>query len=427
LQFYKTELTFQASFNPFLSMQIVIIGGGASGFMAAITAAESFPGISITILEKNKTVLNKVRISGGGRCNVTHDPSDLRFFIKNYPRGEKLLRQLLTTFDARDIVNWFEERGVALKTESDGRMFPVTDSSQTIIECLVRTARNLNIEIITGTTVRSFRKNELGNGQRFILDLDDDQSILCDRLLIATGGYPKLAGFDWLSIHDHEIVDPLPSLFTFNTPDNYLLPLAGVSVPDVFVSISGTKHEWRGPLLITHWGFSGPAILKLSAWGARDLAEKNYHFVCRINWIGKMNEQEARTFFLSEKTKTPKQQISSHARLGLPLRLWKAIAEQAEISENLRWADAPNKVLNRMIELLTNSRFEVKGKTTFKEEFVTCGGIALSGINHKTLESNSVPGLFFSGEVLDVDGITGGFNFQNAWTTGFVAGKNIGL
>jgi predicted Rossmann fold flavoprotein len=405
-------------------MLIAIVGGGASGFMAAITAAELNPNAQIVILEKNKTVLNKVRVSGGGRCNVTHNPSDLRFFIKNYPRGEKMLRKLLHDFDAKATVNWFEGKGVKLKTEADGRMFPVTDSSQTIIECMVRTARNLNIEIRTGISVKSFSANVDGS-KGFTLHLDGGERMSADRLLIATGGYPKSSGFEWLQEHQHDVIDPLPSLFTFNTPDNYLLPLAGVSVQDAVVKIMGTKHEWQGPLLITHWGFSGPAVLKLSAWGARDLAEKNYNFICKINWLPQVNEQQVREFLLLEKTKTPKQQISSHSRFGIPSRLWKAFVEKCEIPDELRWSEATNKALNRLIELLTNSQFEVKGKTTFKEEFVTCGGISLASINHDTLESQAVPGLYFAGEVLDVDGITGGFNFQNAWTTGYVAGKNM--
>ncbi|MCF2502944.1 NAD(P)/FAD-dependent oxidoreductase [Dyadobacter sp. CY107] len=406
-------------------MRIVIVGGGASGFMAAITAAEQNPDAKIVILEKNKTVLNKVRVSGGGRCNVTHNPSDLRFFIKNYPRGEKLLRKLLHHFDAKSTVSWFENKGVKLKTEPDGRMFPVTDSSQTIIECMVRTARNLNIQIKTGTSVTSFTQVTNGVQKGFSIQLDEDEKMYADKLLIATGGYPKASGFDWLQMHNHTIIHPLPSLFTFNTPENYLLSLAGVSVQDALVKISGTKHEWQGPLLITHWGFSGPAVLKLSAWGARDLAEKEYHFICKINWLPQMNEQQVREFLMGEKTKTPKQQIASHARLGIPARLWKAFVSKAEITEELRWSDATHKALNRLTELLTNSQFEVKGKTTFKEEFVTCGGISLTDINHETLESKSVPGLYFSGEVLDIDGITGGFNFQNAWTTGYIAGKNM--
>lgn len=404
-------------------MTITIVGGGASGFMAAITAAETFPGAQITILEKSKTVLNKVRISGGGRCNVTHRPHELRHFIKNYPRGEKLLRKLLTHFDADSTVEWFEKRGVKLKTEADGRMFPVSDSSHTIIECLIKAARNLGIEIRTGVNVGSFEKT----GDIFNLEITNAEPISTDRLLIATGGYPKAESFEWLEAHRHEIISPLPSLFTFNTPGNYLLPLAGVAVKDALVKIMGTKHEWRGPLLITHWGFSGPAVLKLSAWGARDLAENDYHFTCRVNWLPEMKEPEVRDFMLAEKNNTPKQQIASHARFGLPARLWKAFTEKAEIPDTLRWGDAGHKVLNRMTELLTNSQYEVKGKTTFKEEFVTCGGIALTDIDPETLQSRSVPGLFFSGEVIDVDGITGGFNFQNAWTTGYIVGKNIGL
>ncbi|QRR01736.1 BaiN/RdsA family NAD(P)/FAD-dependent oxidoreductase [Dyadobacter sandarakinus] len=405
-------------------MQIAVIGGGASGFMAAITAAEAFPEARVMIIEKSRTVLNKVRISGGGRCNVTHQPSDIRFFVKNYPRGEKLLRRMLNTFSAEDTVRWFEGKGVKLKTEPDGRMFPVTDSSHTIIECMLRTAKNLNIDIVTSTGIRSFLRREDGRG--FLLNTDREDVISADRLLIATGGYPKAESFEWVARHDHEIISPLPSLFTFNTPDNYLLPLAGVSVPDASVRISASKHEWRGPLLVTHWGFSGPAVLKLSAFAARELANMDYNFTCRINWLPALTEQQIRYFLLGEKTNTPKQQISSHARFGLPARLWKAFTEKCEIPDNLRWGDAGNKVLNRLVELLINSQFEVRGKTTFKEEFVTCGGIALQNIDPETLQSKTVPGVFFAGEVLDVDGITGGFNFQNAWTTGYIAGQNIG-
>jgi predicted Rossmann fold flavoprotein len=404
-------------------MQIIIIGGGASGFMAAITAAETFPDARIQILEKNRTFLNKVRISGGGRCNVTHRPSDLRFFIKNYPRGEKLLRKLLTQFSAQDTVNWFSRRGVSLKTEDDGRMFPVTDSSHTIIECLMRSAKELGIQLQTSAAVASYTYHAAGSPP-FMLTLEDGRTMQCDRLLIASGGYPKQSGFDW--IQEHAIIPPNPSLFTFNTPDNYLLPLAGVSVQDAEVKISGTKHTWRGPVLVTHWGFSGPAILKLSAWGARDLAEKGYEFVCRINWVPEYHEQQLREFLVEEKTRTTKQQISSHSKFGLPSRLWRTFTEKAEIPDAMIWSDAPHKLLNRLAEILTNSQFDVKGKTTFKEEFVTCGGISLSELNPETLESRKTPGLFFSGEVIDVDGITGGFNFQNAWASGYVAGKSIG-
>ena len=408
-------------------MEIVIIGGGASGFMAAITAAELFKNTKITILEKNRTVLNKVRISGGGRCNVTHQPLERRFFIKNYPRGEKMLRKLFEQFDASNTVQWFANRGVELKTEADGRMFPITDSSHTIIECLMREAKKLDIEVITSCGVKNFAVSDHESGRKFTLETENNEIITADRLLIATGGYPKLSGFDWIKSHSHDIVEPVPSLFTFNTPDNPLLNLAGVAVQDCLVKISGTKLEWRGPLMITHWGFSGPAVLKLSAWGARILSDNQYDFVCRINWIPEYNEEKIREMLMAEKVSAAKQLVHSHAKFGLPIRLWKEFAGKAEIPENLRWMEASHKMINRLVEYLTNSQFEVKGKTTFKEEFVTCGGVQLDNINQATMESKSVQGLFFSGEVIDADGITGGFNFQNAWTTGYVAGKNIGL
>ncbi|HEV7347282.1 NAD(P)/FAD-dependent oxidoreductase [Telluribacter sp.] len=407
-------------------MQIVIIGGGAAGFMAAITAAETYPDAQVTILEKNRTVLNKVRVSGGGRCNVTHAPSDLRYFIKNYPRGSRVLKKLLPHFDAQATVDWFEGRGVRLKTEADGRMFPVTDSSETIIDCLVRSAQRAGVQVLTGTGVKSFGWSDASQGPRFLVNVQEGEPLPADRLLVASGGHPQPGGFSWLTEHGHALESPVPSLFTFNTPGSYLLELAGVSVPEAHVKIIGTNHEWRGPLLITHWGFSGPAVLKLSAWGARDLADLNYHFTCKINWLSQQNEQQVREFLLSEKTATPKQQIASHARFGLPLRLWKACVAHAEIADTLRWGDASHKVLNRLTDLLTNGQFEVRGKSTYKEEFVTCGGIALSDVEAGTLESKQVPGLYFAGEVLDIDGITGGFNFQSAWTTGYVAGKAIG-
>lgn len=404
-------------------MRIVIIGGGAAGFMAAITAAENSPGAELIILEKNRTVLNKVRVSGGGRCNVTHASFDNRLMIKNYPRGERFLKKLLPYFNAQTTVDWFASRGVALRTEQDGRMFPVSNSAETIIECLTQEAKNNKVQVRTSTGVKSFHYCE--EGENFVLNLTDGTSLPANRLLIASGGHPKREGFDWLVEHDHQIEKPVPSLFTFNTPDNYLLPLSGVSVQDASIKILGTKLEWRGPLLITHWGFSGPAVLKLSAWGARVLAENNYQFISRINWVPQFSESEVRDSLIREKQTTPKQMVASHARFGLPIRLWRAFVENSEISGTVRWLDIPNKSLNRLVNNLSNSQFEVRGKTTYKEEFVTAGGIALSEVNQVTLESIRIPGLYFAGEVLDVDGITGGFNFQNAWTTGYIAGLNI--
>jgi hypothetical protein len=406
-------------------MHIVIIGGGASGFMAAITAAEQNPAAEILLLEKSKSVLNKVRISGGGRCNVTNACFDNRALAKNYPRGEKFLKRLLPQFSTKDTITWFEERGVQLKTEVDGRMFPSTNSSETIIDCLLRQTKINNVTIRTSCGVKSFSYSDEQPHSHFFLHLLTDEVIETDRLLIATGGYPQLKGFDWIAQNQHDIITPVPSLFTFNVPGSYLLPLSGVSVADVVAKISGTTFEWRGPILLTHWGFSGPAILKLSAWGARVLSENNYKCLLRINWVPTQEEDEIRTFLIKEKELTPKQLLTSHARFGIPIRLWKAFLQQAEILETMRWADVPHKPLNRLVNLLVNSQFEVDGKSTFKEEFVTAGGISLSEINQSTLESKKVKGLFFSGEVLDVDGITGGFNFQNAWTTGYIAGKML--
>ncbi|GHB75979.1 NAD(P)/FAD-dependent oxidoreductase [Persicitalea jodogahamensis] len=407
------------------TMRIVIIGGGAAGFLAAITAAEHSPESEIIILEKNRTVLNKVRISGGGRCNVTHACFDNRLMVKNYPRGERFLKQLLPQFDVQSTIDWFAARNVIMKTEGDGRMFPVSNSSETIVNCLMSEARKNGVQVRTSTAVKSFCYQE--EGRSFDLNLTDNTTLAADRLLIASGGYPKLESFTWLAEHAHEVEPPVPSLFTFNAPGNYLLPLSGVSVQDAGVKIMGTKLEWRGPVLITHWGFSGPAVLKLSAWGARVLADKQYVFCCRINWVPGQTEAEVRERLMQEKAANPKQMVATYARFGLPLRLWRAFLENSEIDTATRWAEISNKSLNRLTNSLTNSQFDIHGKSTYKEEFVTAGGVALHEVNQTTLESSRIPGLYFAGEVLNVDGITGGFNFQNAWTTGYIAGKNIAL
>lgn len=405
-------------------MKITIVGGGAAGFMAAVTAAAENPNAEVVILEKNRTVLNKVRISGGGRCNVTNASFDHRVMAASYPRGERFIKKLLPKFDAQATVDWFAARSVVLKTEPDGRMFPESNSSETIINCLLREAAKFGVQIKTSTGIKSyFYKNNEANDGCFFLNLGDGEVMETDRLLICTGGHPKREGFDWLE--SHEIESPVPSLFTFNTPKHYLLPLMGVSVPNALVKIVGTNLEWRGPVLITHWGVSGPAVLKLSAWGARHLAEHQYRFTCKINWLPHLSSEAIRSYLVDQKQLTPKQLIRSHAHFGLPVRLWRAFLEQVEISDALRWIDISNKSLNRLVENLTNSQLAVDGKSTYKEEFVTAGGVSLAEIDQATLESKQIPGLYFAGEVLDVDGITGGFNFQNAWTTGYIAGKMI--
>lgn len=403
-------------------MLFAVIGGGASGFMAALTAAENHPNDKVIIFEKSREVLSKVRISGGGRCNVTHQPSSPTSFAKNYPRGQSFLKKILTQFDATDTMRWFESRGVRLKTEPDGRVFPQTNSSQTIIQCLLKQADQLGVEIRTGVSVKNF---EIIDNQ-FLLHLHNDAPLKVDRLIVATGGSPKMQGFDWLTQHGHDVAPPVPSLFTFNTPQNSLRTLAGISVNPVEIRIPKLKLLSNGPLLITHWGFSGPAVLKLSAWGARELAELNYRFQIRINWIPGKNFDSLQSWLHDLKVKHPKQQLSAHPQFGIPARLWRWMAENAGIDRNLKLIETPHKKLNKMATQLTDGLFEVEGKTTFKEEFVTCGGIELTNINPLTMESTKIKGLFFTGEVLNVDGITGGFNFQNAWTTGYIAGKNVG-
>lgn len=407
-------------------LHIVVIGGGAAGFFGAITAAETFPDARVTILEKNRSVLGKVRVSGGGRCNVTHACFDNKVFIKHYPRGDRWLRPLLNTFDAAATVRWFESKGVPLKTEADGRMFPTTDSSETIIDCLLDAAEDLRIRIETSCGVSRLIPPASGEN-RWGIDLLSGESLWADRILLATGGYPQASSYGWMPDQAEPLVLPVPSLFTFNTPGNPLLPLAGVAVQHARVQIVDTKQEQTGPLLITHWGFSGPAVLRLSAWGARELADRNYSFTLRINWLPDLNEQQLRDGFNQFRQHHPKKQVTSQNPFGLPNRLWLAFTELAGMDPNVRWAELPSKVQNKLMDQLSNSRFPVSGKSTFKDEFVTCGGVALGSLNPQTLESKAHKGLFFAGEVLDVDGITGGFNFQNAWTTGHIAGKHIGL
>lgn len=403
-------------------MKIVILGGGAAGFMAAVTAAETHPENEVILLEKSLKTLQKVRISGGGRCNVTHRPHNAKNFSQNYPRGGTFLRKLFSVFNANDTVSWFESRGIQLKTEADGRMFPITDSSETVAFCLFEAARNAGVKIITQTGIRSFSHNaEAG----FILETLSGDTIDADRLLIASGGHPQSQGYDWLRKHNIKIQEPVPSLFTFNCPDSPVLHLSGIAIPSVSIKISGTSFATQGPLLFTHWGFSGPAVLKLSAFAARHLADSHYHFKIRINWIPEQNPEKVREFLIAEKNNTPKQQIASHAKFGLPLNVWKAWVKLSEIDEHQKWSDISHKALNKLTEVLTNSEFTIQGKTTFKEEFVTCGGVSLDEVNPASLESKRLPGLYFAGEILDIDGITGGFNFQNAWTTGYVAGYHI--
>jgi predicted Rossmann fold flavoprotein len=402
------------------SRRIIIIGGGAAGFFAAIRCASFDKDCQVILLEKTGKLLSKVRVSGGGRCNVTHACFENSLLIKNYPRGEKELRNVFSRFATADTIKWFEEHGVKLKTEEDGRMFPVTDNSETIINCLVKEAEKNNVTIKTGVDIEEITKQD----NVFNLKVKGGGSFECDKLIVATGGNPKSEAYDWFRKLGHTIVKPVPSLFTFNIPDDPLTGLMGVSVPHAKIKVAGTKLESEGPLLITHWGLSGPAILKISAWGARVLNELNYNFKVSVNWLPKYTEEKLRIEFNGQKEENASKIIIRNHLFGLPKRLWEHFIQKAGIGEGVRWADLSKKNFNLLINCIVNDEYCVKGKTTFKEEFVTCGGISLKEIDLATMQSKIIPGLFFAGEVMDVDGITGGFNFQNAWSSGWLAGEN---
>ena len=402
--------------------KLVVIGGGAAGFFCAIQAAALNPSLEVIIVEKTTKLLSKVKVSGGGRCNVTHSCFSIAEMIKNYPRGEKFVKKAFHQFFTLDTINWFDKKGVQLKTEPDGRMFPVTNSSQTIIDCLMKEVNKYGITIIMNREVRQLATL---NGHLEIT-FSNDEKIIADYVCVASGGYAKSSQFDWLKALGHSIEEPVPSLFTFNIPADPIRELMGITVENVTVKIIGTKFIQQGPMLITHWGLSGPAILKLSAFAARELYKLNYDFKISINWLPLYNEQTLRDNFISLRRELAAQKIVNRNPFFLPQRLWEYFLQQSGINKDIRWADLPAKQQNVLIKILCMQEFQVKGKTTFKEEFVTAGGIKLNEIDVNTMQSKIVPNLFFAGEVMDVDGITGGFNFQHAWTSGWIAGKAIG-
>jgi predicted Rossmann fold flavoprotein len=404
-----------------VSKQLIVIGGGAAGFFCAVNAARMNPSLKVIILEKSNRLLSKVKVSGGGRCNVTHACFEIADMSKQYPRGRHFTKKIFHQFFTTDTINWFEERGVKLKTEDDGRMFPVTDSSQTIIACLLKEANKYSVEILMNKEVKRI------NAQlsMFNVQCSSGETLQADYLCIASGGYPKSSMFDWLKELGHTIEDPVPSLFTFNLPKHPITKLMGVSIEKAKVKIQNSKLEEEGPLLITHWGLSGPAVLKLSAWGARELKERNWEFGISVNWLPDYNEEILRKKFQELRNTNASQKIINKNSFGLPSRLWEFFAEQSGIKHEWRWADLPATQQNLFIKNICRYECEVKGKTTFKEEFVTAGGIKLNEVDANTIMSKKIPNLFFAGEVLDVDGITGGFNFQHAWTSGFVAAKSI--
>ncbi|NGX55500.1 MAG: Ferredoxin--NADP reductase [Chlamydiae bacterium] len=407
---YRTEVPVEMN-----NFSLIILGGGAAGIFAAIAAKESSPNSTVAVLDKSAHLLAKVRISGGGRCNVTHACFDPKSLIQNYPRGSKELLGPFYRFQPQDTIDWFEKHGVQLKAEPDGRVFPVSDSSQTIIDCLLDHARTNEVEILLKQHVEAIEKTSSG----FQLHLKDGHSLSCQKLLIATGS--AKAGYLWAEKLGHTIQPPVPSLFTFNIPHFTLSHLSGIAIDPVEIALRNTSLSQKGSLLITHFGFSGPAALKLSAWGARQLHDSTYQAELDINWLPNDSEESIFNTLREAKKRTPQKTVGATRLFSLSKKLWQTLAEEMD---DQKWIALPDKRLRQLAQKLVRDSYKTGGKSTHKEEFVTCGGIDLKEVDFKTMESKICPGLYFAGEILDIDGVTGGFNFQNAWTTGFLAGSS---
>ncbi len=397
--------------------EIAIIGGGAAGCFAAANIADAV----VTVYERSGQLMQKVKVSGGGRCNVTNDQTDIAALLANYPRGKQLLKKTLHHFGPAQTRSWFQERGVKLKTEADGRVFPSTDDSQTIIDCIRGEMHKRAVRVWSHKTLKAITGSE-GN---FKLVFADDTTVRADYVLLATGGLLKPDQFAWLHALGHTLQPPAPSLFTFNLPGHSINQLMGIAVPLASIRIGGTKITTQGPLLITHWGMSGPAVLKASAFAARELAAQQYEFNFTVNWLNDMTEEDLKAHFVQLRREKGKQLLSSGNPWALPKRLWEYMLQQAGASADTRWGDLPAQVQQKLQSALIRDTYLAKGKTTFKEEFVTCGGITLAEVDPTTMESRKVLGLFFAGEMMDVDGITGGFNFQHAWTSGWLAARAL--
>lgn len=404
--------------------RVIVVGGGAAGIFAAITCAAVNSQAQVLVLEAGREPLAKVRISGGGRCNVTHHCFDPALLVQSYPRGSRALRGPFSRFQPQDTVDWFTRRGVALKTEADGRMFPTTDDSETIIDCLLGETRRLGVQIRTGAPVRSIQKNQTG----FQVGLTNREQLTCDRLLLATGSSP--AGYRWAEQFGHTIVPPVPSLFTFNIADAPLRELAGVTVESVKLTLrleAGKPLVQTGPLLITHWGLSGPAVLKLSAYGAVGLHTQGYRAQLAVNWLPDLSPQAVQQQLETLRQQQGRRPVAAFSPFPLPRRLWQyGVIHQAGLESSLTWANLSKSALQQLVRMITQTPYTITGKGAFKEEFVTCGGVKLNQVDFKTMESRVCPGLYLAGELLDIDAITGGFNFQNAWTTGWLAGQALG-
>lgn len=398
--------------------KVAIVGGGAAGFFAALSVKQHHPDAKVTIFEKSQKVLSKVKVSGGGRCNVTNGCSDIDELIKAYPRGGKKLKWAFKEFNTTDTVKWFEDRNVPLTLQEDGCYFPVSQNSQSVIDCLLNECRRNKIDIQMGKGVEALIPKENGIDLKF-----SAETIFYDKVILATGGSPKTSGLDWLKELGHKIEECVPSLFTFNMPNEKVKELMGIVKEEVITSIQGTKLKGDGPLLITHWGMSGPAILKLSSLGARVLSERNYDFKLLVNWANESRIDKVIRDIQQIVQTHPNKLLPNFKPYGIKERLWLHLLERAGQAPTKRWEELGKKGFNKLIEVLTNDTYEVKGKTTFKEEFVTCGGVSLEDINMSSMESRVVKNLYFAGEMMDIDAITGGYNFQAAWTTGYIAGK----
>ncbi|MFB6258613.1 MAG: NAD(P)/FAD-dependent oxidoreductase [Flavobacteriales bacterium] len=399
-------------------MKIAVIGGGAAGFFAAITAKVHDPHAELILFEKTRKPLSKVKISGGGRCNVTNGSDSIRELVQAYPRGGKVLKKLLPRFNNRHIMEWFQNRGIGLVTEADGRVFPDTHRSSTIVNCLMEEFHKVDARLELGKGVQRIHPRSDG----FQLGFRRGEVQTFDRVIVASGGSPERKGLEWLERSGHSIESPVPSLFTFNMPEERITELAGISIEEAEAKVQGSAVKAKGALLITHWGMSGPAILKLSAFGARELYDRAYRFQLQVNWVQEKNEERVREGLRRTAESHSAKQLRNRSPFGLPQRLWEFLLERAEFPRDKPWGELGKKSLHKLVDLLTRDVYEVRGKSTFKEEFVTCGGVALDQVRTANMESKVHPGLFFAGEVLNIDAITGGYNFQAAWTTGYIAG-----
>ena len=401
-------------------MRVAIIGGGAAGFFAAINVKENYPNAEVTIYEKSTKLLAKVKVSGGGRCNVTNGCKSIKELAEGYPRGGKALKKVFNIFNNQSTMEWFNKKGVPLYMQDDNRVFPQSNDSQSIIDCFLSEVDRLKISVNLNKEITAL---DFKNHQWSVLFKNNDKPLVFSNVIIETGGSSKRKGFDWLEQLGHTIIEPVPSLFTFNIPKEPITQLMGLVVENASVTIQGTKLKSTGPLLITHWGMSGPAILKLSAFGARALADKGYHFNIQVNWVQEQNFEKLFENLKNISNENPNKLLSNLKPYNLPERLWFFLLEKCEMKPSKKWNELGKKGLNKLVNILSNDVYAVKGKTTFKEEFVTCGGVSLESIDMNTMKSKVCKNLYFAGEILDIDGITGGYNFQAAWTTGYIASK----